>query len=496
MSSIFLTQLDPEFDTYPKRTWKFSPAVQYPEYPWVEDELAREHNLVYESIRECFRLAGYDKEHYGLPEWNPLGEIIHKGDIVLLKPNWVEHKNKNEAVDDNLACLVTHPSVVRAILDYVVIALQGTGRIIVGDAPMQGCDLDLMFEIAGYNELFAFYKEQDTVIDIQDFRKYHRTNKASGVLSSPIMTLNSTGSVHVDLGRDSMHGEKDKLQPAYKVTDYTQEMTAAYHSEGKHIYEVNKTSILADVIINIPKPKTHRLAGMTAAVKNFVGITYEKACLPHRIEGDPQHGGDAYLKKSFWKERMHDFDEKRTQCSIVGNYRAGKVNDLLMKACYAIGTVTSGDKYRIGSWYGNDTIWRTSVDLNNILLHCDKQGVMQKTQQRTILTIGDMFVCGQQDGPVSPIPKKLGMVMMSDNPLLFDYVMCEIMQFAHDKLPIFGNELTYEKFGYISRDDLEKETLHQKTGKTEAIIQVKDFVGEKEWGFEPHTCWKGHVEKK
>lgn len=56
------------------------------------------------------------------------------------------------------------------------------------------------------------------------------------------------------------------------------------------------------MVINIPKPKTHRLAGITGAMKNFVGITYEKASLPHRAIGDKESGtGDAYDKKSILK---------------------------------------------------------------------------------------------------------------------------------------------------------------------------------------------------
>jgi uncharacterized protein (DUF362 family) len=139
MSAIYMTRLEQAFEMYLMRTWSFSPHIKYPEYPWGEDTLAKEDNPVYESIRECFHIAGYDKEHYGMPEWNPLREVIHPGDAVLLKPNWVNHKNKNESVNDNLACLVTTPSVIRAILDYVVLALGETGKIIVGDAPMQGC---------------------------------------------------------------------------------------------------------------------------------------------------------------------------------------------------------------------------------------------------------------------------------------------------------------------------------------------------------------------
>lgn len=494
MSSIYLKKSEKPFLKYPGREDYFSPNVKYPEYQWGES-LSDKENIVYDLIREVFFMAGYDRENYGLSKWNPLGEFIKKGDTVLIKPNWVENKNKNEQVHDNLACLVTNPSVVRAIIDYVLIALQGTGKIVVGDAPMQGCDLEDLFHIAGYDRLFRFYEEQGIKIEVQDFRKYSKKSIANGVLSSPVLTPNSSGSLEVDLGGCSMHAEKDANHPVYKVTDYTKEMTASYHSDGKHIYEVNKTPLQADVIINVPKPKTHRLAGMTAAVKNFVGITYEKASLPHRIEGDKEHGGDAYLKKSFWKEKKHYFDEKRTRYSMEGKYSKSKINDIFMKACYVIGAAASRDKYRIGSWYGNDTIWRTSVDLNYILLYADKNGKIQEKQQRSVLTIGDMLICGQKDGPVSPVPKTLGMVMMSDNPLLFDWCMCEIMNFDHNKMAIFNHKMTYKRFGYFSKEEFLEEKLRYKAHEKMKTVKIADFSSEKEWAFEPHTCWKGNIEK-
>lgn len=50
----------------------------------------------------------------------------------------------NKAIDDenDLRALVTHPSVVRAIVDYVYIALTNSGEIYVADAPMQECNLE------------------------------------------------------------------------------------------------------------------------------------------------------------------------------------------------------------------------------------------------------------------------------------------------------------------------------------------------------------------
>lgn len=480
--------------SYPSPDDCFSPDVCYPEYIWGKNFVSGKKNGVYKLVRECFRIAGYDHENYGKNTWNPLGDLISPGDTVLVKPNWVYHKNKNKKVNDRLACLVTNPAVVRAVIDYILLALKGSGRIIIADAPMQGCNLQEVFEVTGYNRLFDFYKNSNVVIEVADLRKYSTKGIYNGVLSAPEMIKGTAGAVRVDLGSKSLHSRKDNIYPKYKVTDYPQKATAEYHSGGRHEYEVNRYPLIADVIINMPKPKTHRLAGLTAGVKNFVGIAYDKACLPHRIEGDKEHGADAYLNKSRLKEKMHDFDEKRTALSASGSYRKSKCYDVLMKVCYVLAILGGKDRYRIGSWYGNDTIWRTATDLNYIIMYADKNGEIQKTVQRRILTIGDMIVCGQGEGPVSPSPKKLGMVMLSENTLSFDRAMCEIMGFNSRVFPLFINGKALKNLGYESQEELDCSVFVSNAGGFDEKCCLKDLKGKKEWRFEPHSCWKGHVE--
>ena len=483
---------DPTTISYPSSTYDFSPSVLYPEYPWGDEYISKEDNKVYDLVRECLRLSGYDIENYGTRSWNPLGVFIQPGQTVLVKPNWVENKNSNKDVHDNLACLVTNPSVVRAVLDYVYIALKGSGRVILADAPMQQCDIQDMFRIVGFDKMFAFYqKKLNKKIEIYDLRKYSITALSRGVYTAPKMTENSPGSTIVHMDGFSLHAENDKFNPQYKVSEYKKQDTAYYHHDSSHTYEVSKAPIIADVIINIPKPKTHRLAGMTAAIKNMVGITYEKACLPHRKEGAKESGGDTYMKKSFWKNWMQYFDEKKTISSTSGRYKATWVYDKIMKICYILGWLTTGDKYRIGSWYGNDTIWRTSIDLNYILLHADKEGIIRHEIQRKVVTIADMIVSGQGSGPVGPHPKPLGLIMMADNSLLFDRAMCEIMGFDKNKIEMFCNPLAYKRMGYDSEASLEKEIINYNGNK----VELRGFKPLVEWKFDAHPCWKGHIEK-
>ena len=479
--------------SYPSSEYCFSPSKIFPEYPFSSGTLSQKDNTVYDMIRELFKIAELDFANFGSGSWNPLGEFIYPGATVLLKPNWVENKNKNN-IDDSLSCLVTNPSVVRAVIDYAIIALKGKGRIILADAPMQGCDLSELFRITGYDKLFHFYKEQNIDIEIYDLRKYSVTQKYKGVISQPKMTENSSGSVLVDLGSRSMHSEKDNQNPHYKVEDYLMNTTKEYHSKGVHRYEINKHVLEADIIINLPKPKTHRLAGITAAMKNFVGITYDKACLPHRIEGDIESGsGDAYKKRSFFKKQMSFFNERRTANAIQGRSNSAYVDALLMKGSYLLGSISSGDKYRIGSWYGNDTIWRTAVDLNNIVMHCDKNGVYHDEIIRKVISIGDMIISGEKEGPVGPTPKALGILLMSDNQLAFDATVCHIMGFFKRKLPMFYNEEVLELFGFPNVKKLE-ETLVSSNIK--ALNHKLDEIRFPEkWHFEPHPCWKGYIEE-
>ena len=59
--------------------------------------------------------------HYRSAEWNPLGGFVRPSDRVVLKPNFV--RNFRESSPEDGDCLVTHGAVIRAVLDYVYIAL-------------------------------------------------------------------------------------------------------------------------------------------------------------------------------------------------------------------------------------------------------------------------------------------------------------------------------------------------------------------------------------
>jgi hypothetical protein len=101
---------------YP-RTPPYHPFERFPEYPF--ENVAGDSNDVYKGFRDLLITLRLDEEHAGTKDWNPLGSIVRPGDNVVIKPNFVMDRHISGG-DYN--CVVTHGSVIRAVVDYVSIA--------------------------------------------------------------------------------------------------------------------------------------------------------------------------------------------------------------------------------------------------------------------------------------------------------------------------------------------------------------------------------------
>ena len=115
----------------------YSPGISYPEYSLRD--ISQKENCVYDAVRETLKLLNMDRDNFDTACWNPFGEIVKSGDTVVIKPNFVL---SSHAEGGDLFSIITHPSVIRAIVDYAYIALEGEGRIIIADAPQMDCDFD------------------------------------------------------------------------------------------------------------------------------------------------------------------------------------------------------------------------------------------------------------------------------------------------------------------------------------------------------------------
>lgn len=267
----------------------FHPPEKYPEYPYNELDKT---NLVYPAVRDLLSYLGLDKENYGTPQWNPLREFIHPGDGVVIKPNLVLDAH---ADGEDIYSIITHPSILRAIADYCVIALNGKGRLVIADTPIGHCDFDHLLQITKLQSIGEFYKKKSGfTIDIYDMRKMmYPLNEFQFTECDSRVMLNGdpNGYTLVDLGNVSQLSSIQEPRK-FQGTDYNRQETIKHHYGDHHEYLIPNTILHADVIISVPKLKVHKKAGVTLNLKNMVGISGDKNYLPHFQLGSPKSGGD------------------------------------------------------------------------------------------------------------------------------------------------------------------------------------------------------------
>jgi hypothetical protein len=177
----------------------------------------------------------------------------------------------------------------------------------------------------------------------------------------------------------------------------------------------------ADFVINVPKLKTHIKAGITGALKNLVGINGHKEYLPHHVNGDPETGGDQYQHRSRIKPLINRLDDRYWR----GHTRRGRIHNLVqasvIRALRQPSKLLDDDRLFDGGWSGNDTIPRTTLDLNNIMYFYDcRGGRLSSTPVRSVLHVVDGVIAGEGYGPLRPSAKPAGIVMGGWDPLSID----------------------------------------------------------------------------
>ena len=226
---------------------------------------------------------------------------------------------------------------------------------------------------------------------------------------------------------------------------------------------------------------------MTGALKNMVGIIGSKDCLPHHRIGSQEEGGDEYLHRDFRKRALTQLHEirDRTKNPVVG--MLGKLGHLFIYGTQRI--IPSPDTYAEGSWYGNNTIPRTTVDLNKIILFADKEGIVQENPQRRALTIVDAVIAGEKEGPLEPSPKPIGTLVAGRNPVEVDLTCSQIMGFDYAKIPTLKCALALKPIRSVKITD-EIQILADET------IELEDVFTHYGHHFNPTSGWKGHIERK
>ena len=414
---------------YPEGSDFFSPEENYPEYPFTQ--VSQRLNLVYSSVRQTLMQAGLDAEHYNTPEWNPLGRWISPGQTVFVLCNFVYHRRPGESMEQFYS-KCTHGSVIRAVIDYIFIAVGSSGRVRFGNAPVQSCIWSRVMSETGADKVEKFYKSANIPVESADLRLF--IDECAGSLQKALVERRGeTMGITIDLGKRSMLASLDNPDTKYRVSDYDPSRTDAFHQNNIHQYVLHRYILESDVIVSIPKLKTHEKVGITSAIKGCVGAIGHKDCLAHHRKGAPKLGGDEYrsdplfLLASF--TMFHDYVQRTNPEKAIGQ----RMRFLLSGIRFLIRRLAPTIN---GAWRGNDTCWRMAVDIARLIGHVKCDGTIQTELIRPHIAFLDAIIGGEGNGPLDSSPVKSGAVVFAENPVAMDNAAVRLLGYNTDDFSI------------------------------------------------------------
>jgi len=408
----------------------------------------------------------------------PFNDIVEQGMTVLVKPNWVLHENFSSKGMD---CLVTHQNFILAVLREIFKAQPG--RVIIGDAPIQACDFDRLVPKEWQAEVAAI---ATCPFEIIDFR---RTVLRKGGFSEgqDTQVRGDENYILFDLGKESLLEPVSQPESRFRITCYDPDFLSDKHQPGKHQYLLCREPFEADVIINLPKLKTHKKAGMTAALKNLVGLNGNKEYLPHHRLGGAAEGGDCYPGFAPLKKMAeYCLDEANRNIGTKACSTWMKRTSRLLRVHGAI-----GNSEIEGGWYGNDTVWRMTLDLNRLLLYGRLDGTLSDEPLRKIYTITDAIVAGELEGPLAPSPVFFGVITFAESSAFADLVHATLMHFNPESIPLVRE--AFKPFRYPLVGQVPEKCEIRYEGKSLSLAEASFILGR---DFKPPQGWIGHIEQR
>jgi uncharacterized protein (DUF362 family) len=467
--------------SYPSPEDAFAPSEKYAELR--SGELSRSPNPVYAAVRSLFEQAGLDAPHAGKPDWNPLGRYVKPGARVFVLCNFVYHRRPQES-ELHLQAKCIHGSVLRALIDYLLIAVGPGGRVTFGNAPLQACSWTRVLEETGAARALESCRQRGLPVEARDLRLFVAERDVLGRVVSVEQRDEAEHAVEIDLSDESLLSElAGSPRPHYRVADYDPRRTERFHADRSHRYVIHRDVLEADVVVSLSKLKTHEKVGVTCGLKGFVGAVGHKDCLAHHRFGSPDGGGDEY--PSSWRLLR--------PLSRFQDWLGTRAHDAPLQAALEIGDRTVRRVLRRlgavqgGAWSGNDTCWRMALDLARILHHADADGCMHEEQQRRHLSLIDGVVGGEGEGPLAPRPVRSGVLVFGDDVVQSDRIACRLMGFDPARIPLVARASGPMRFPVTTASD---------PGE---IVYDGERTGEAALGpaagrpFEPPRGWRSHL---
>ena len=468
----------------------FAPSERYPEFQSKEMILDRDNN-VYGQVRESLYLLWLDAENFWSSWWNPFKDYISKWGKVVIKPNLVFHTHPSG--EAGVISMISHASVIRPIIDYILLATWGDVYITICDVPLQSANWNDLIRISWLEDMTRYFVEQWFHITLSDFRYEIATqSKEWIIISRDHKVRDPLWYTAVDIWKESALMDIMHESARLEITDYPLGTVWEHHNGEKNEYLIPNTVLTSDLFINVPKLKTHRKAWMTFAMKNLVGINGDKSWIAHHRKWSQSSGWDEYISMNFfaWLKSSWVTYLKQTNLwrwmarGLYWVYRGIYLKWEEPNKVYARGESAAITEW---SWYGNDTIWRCIKDLNSIIIYANKEWVLCDTPQRKYLSIWDGIIAGEKEWPMLQTPKITWCIIAGFNSVAVDRVAASIMGFDYQKIPQIARSFDSSPQKYKICSFAESE-IQWRSNRA----NIKDV----HFDFIPTVNWQWHIERQ
>ncbi|MEM1060454.1 MAG: DUF362 domain-containing protein, partial [Verrucomicrobiota bacterium] len=394
-----------------------------------------------------------------LEELDPPDELLEPGDRVLVKPNWALDLDPDLDEDEPQPWehKITHPAIIEATVRWAAKQLNGNGSILIADAPRVPTPFSVIDEMTGLSKIPGRCAADfpGVVISLADYR----TAGGSGPEGDP------TGLSEVALGEAS---EFDGLR-----------LPKAYLQAGQ-VYRFWRSALSADVLINLPKLKTHSKLGLTGALHNVLGLLDDRGALPMNPLAVDETNAD--LEEEDLDDRLISWLRRKFRHSRL-------VQRLLLRSRQALNEKeATPEKHE--SWHGNDLFWRLVLDLNKALFYYDGQGERRTRPLRSLHLI-DAVIGGEGNGPVHSDAKPSGILMAGTHPLAVDCAAAELMGFDWRKIRLLRNAFRARQLPLAEFAPEDMRCISEHPPWDGPLEEFSDPVE-----YHPHDGWWGDIEKE
>ena len=450
--------------------------------------LALNPHPIFDAVEGVFSQADFDQNNLETSNWNPLRKFINPGSRVFILCNFVYQRRLNET-KQNFYGKCTHGSVLAAIIDYCLRANGPNGDVYFGNAPLQSCHWESVLSDTGALNIYNYCKERGMNVKSKDLRLFVAERGWAGNIGW-IEKRNDDEGIEVDLGEDSLLEElyrNNKRSARFRISDYNPARLEEFHKLHSHRYIIHKDILESDVILSLPKLKTHEKVGVTCGLKGFVGTIGHKDCLAHHRFGGPEISGDEYPMGSISHHLMssfHDYVYSGGYPGLMSNLL--HIVDKNLRRLYKLSGGISA-----GAWYGNDTAWRMALDIARIVYYADKSGKMCDIPQRRHLSLIDGIIGGEGNGPLSPKAVDSGVLIFSDNVAMGDRIACRLMGYDPNDIPIVRE--AFHDMRYSLVPDKNEDIIMRYNGKYISEEEITSVVGRP---FVPPDGWRKYLRDK